>query len=396
MKYTVEGFLQEKLVALGLDMADALILRWFVDFAGTGNMSQLVYNHRIYYFVKYAGIIRDLPVLGISSTKGIGKRFEKYIEKGLLVKTVRRQGAGTLLYFSPTRHLLELQYHSAGGTPLKGTPVPFTESGGDNYIQNELDFSGNEPPCPPDRGEMAGEPPENAHSPAAAETGGCLKGTPVPFVNVKGTPVAFRKEPQFPSERNSSSLALNNSSTRNSSTTDSLTTGASINPCDLQAAAAALKEEFQKRVDIKVFSPDFLPTLARSVLMNGIEARELPDYVAHLFDKASKSRPKSLANYLYRVAGEGYMASEFKSARMTVDTEESGDSDDTTKAWRCFCGTMVRGLSCPECGILRTERNDENALIRARERLRSERLQYESGEQHQPLYLSSPAKIEPG
>ena len=155
-------------------------------------------------------------------------------------------------------------------------------------------------------------------------------------------------------------------------------------------------EEFQKRIDIKVFSPDFLPTLARSVLMNGIEARELPDYVAHLFAKASKSRPKSLANYLYRVAGEGYMASEFKSARMTVDTEESGDSDDTTKAWRCFCGTMVRGLSCPECGILRTERNDENALIRARERLRSERLQSESGEQHQPLYLSSPAKIEPG
>ena len=124
MKYTVEGFLQEKLVALGLDMADALILRWFVDFAGTGNMRQLAYNHRIYYFVKYAGVIRDLPVLGISSTKGIGKRFEKYIEKGLLVKTVRRQGAGTLLYFSPTRHLLELQYHSAGGTPLKGTPVP--------------------------------------------------------------------------------------------------------------------------------------------------------------------------------------------------------------------------------------------------------------------------------
>ena len=369
MKYTVEGFLQEKLVALGLDMADALILRWFVDFAGTGNMRQLAYNHRIYYFVKYAGVIRDLPVLGISSTKGIGKRFEKYIEKGLLVKTVRRQGAGTLLYFAPTRHLLELQYHSTGDVSMKGTPVPFTESCGDNYIQNELDFSESEPPCPPERGEMAGNPPENAHSPATAETGGFLKGTPVPFVDVKGTPVAFRKEPQFPSERNSSSLALNNSSTRNSSTTDSLTTEYRDNALDKNSAAAVLKNEFGKRTGVEVFSPDFWEKTAAFLAAQNLGAESIPPYVEFLFDYAKKNNPRNLPHYLYKTAATSYMVAEFQSNQSTLQSQRQQES--LPKRWHCICGTVVREDNCPECGLARRELGDERALIRAKERYRT-------------------------
>ena len=42
MKYTIEGFAQDKLIELELDVSDALILRWFIDFAGTGNMKRLI------------------------------------------------------------------------------------------------------------------------------------------------------------------------------------------------------------------------------------------------------------------------------------------------------------------------------------------------------------------
>ena len=138
MKYTIEGFAQDQLIELQLDVSDALILRWFIDFAGTGNMKRLIHDHQIYYYVKYSGIISALPVLGITSTKGIGKRFDRYVEKGLLLKTVKRQGNGTILFFAPTRKLLELQYNCT-----KGTTVPFVESPSiptDNFIQNELDF----------------------------------------------------------------------------------------------------------------------------------------------------------------------------------------------------------------------------------------------------------------
>lgn len=38
MKYTIEGFNQAKAVELGLCVADLIILRWFVDFAGTDKM----------------------------------------------------------------------------------------------------------------------------------------------------------------------------------------------------------------------------------------------------------------------------------------------------------------------------------------------------------------------
>lgn len=35
MKYNIEGFNQEKLVEMGLNSDDAIILRWFVDFYST-------------------------------------------------------------------------------------------------------------------------------------------------------------------------------------------------------------------------------------------------------------------------------------------------------------------------------------------------------------------------
>lgn len=321
MKYTVEGFLQCELIALDLDLSDALILRWFIDFAGTGCMRQFIYNHRVYYFVKYSGIIADLPVLGISSTKGIGKRFDKYVEKGLLLKETRRKGAGTLLFFAPTRNLLELQYNSQCN-PMKGTSVPFED----------------------------------------------MKGTGVPISSMKGTPVAFRKEPPFPSERNSGSPALNNSSTRNSSTTDSLATETSNSPGD-KNSAAVLKNEFGKKISVEVFSPDFWEKTATFLTAQNLTAESIPRYVDFLFDYAKKNNPRNLPHYLYKTAATSYMVAEFQNNQSTVQSRQSQES--IPKKWHCICGAVVREGNCPECGLARRELGDEMAILRAKERYRT-------------------------
>lgn len=66
MKYTIEGFNQAKAVELGLCVADLIILRWFVDFAGTEKMVKRIIDGKEYYWIKYEGLLEDLPILSIT------------------------------------------------------------------------------------------------------------------------------------------------------------------------------------------------------------------------------------------------------------------------------------------------------------------------------------------
>ena len=49
MKYTICGFNQQKLFEYSLDINDAQILRWLIDFAATGKMRKLIENNTVYY-----------------------------------------------------------------------------------------------------------------------------------------------------------------------------------------------------------------------------------------------------------------------------------------------------------------------------------------------------------
>lgn len=366
MKYTIEGFAQDKLIELELDVSDALILRWFIDFAGTGNMKRLIHDHQIYYYVKYSGIISDLPVLGISSTKGISKRFDRYVEKGLLLKTVQRQGNGTLLFFAPTRTLLELQYNST-----MGTVVPFVKSSSnqeDSYIQNELDFDGKEQ-------QENLQTPEGIKKTAKSvssqknDDSRTLIGTGVPISTTKGTPVAFRKEPQFPSERNSSSLALNNSSTRNSSTTDSLTTESENNSDSLDSAVAVLKKAFAKKISTEVFSVDFWDKTATFLSDQNLTVETIPRYVNFLFEYAQKNNPRNLTHYLYKTAATDYMVAEFQAQEINHTASAEIQEQKQKKRHSCaLCLEIFEGSTCPTCGLAVKDWHNETARIEAKRR----------------------------
>lgn len=93
MKFSILGFDQSRLVELKLSLPDAMILRWFVDFQSTGRMCQWSSADLGTFFqVKYKAIIDDLPVLGISTTRGLKKRFDNLVSAGVLDSYTHKKG----------------------------------------------------------------------------------------------------------------------------------------------------------------------------------------------------------------------------------------------------------------------------------------------------------------
>lgn len=101
MKYTIEGFSQEKLVELGFDAVDTVILRWFVDFMQTDRMvaKEQPEDKQTYFWVKYQGVINDLPYLGIENPESMARRFKKLCEAGVLIPWLSKQATGTFTLF---------------------------------------------------------------------------------------------------------------------------------------------------------------------------------------------------------------------------------------------------------------------------------------------------------
>ncbi|QAA30482.1 hypothetical protein [Clostridium manihotivorum] len=93
MKYSIMGFNQEKLMEFGLDIKDAAILRYFVDFMESFKMRNQVIDKEIYYWVKYEGIIKQYPILNLSNADSVYRRFKKLVKLNILKhKTVVANG----------------------------------------------------------------------------------------------------------------------------------------------------------------------------------------------------------------------------------------------------------------------------------------------------------------
>lgn len=106
MKYTVEGFNQAKSVELGLCVADLIILRWFVDFAGTDKMVKRIINDKEYYWIKYEGLLEDLPILSITKDT-LYRRLKGLVEKEVLEHITIKE-AGTYSFYRLGRNYLAL------------------------------------------------------------------------------------------------------------------------------------------------------------------------------------------------------------------------------------------------------------------------------------------------
>jgi hypothetical protein len=84
MKYNVLGFYQPKAIELGLESNDLLVLRWFVDYAGTGKMRTMLIDNKIYYWINYNSILEELPILKITKQTLARKHFGNLVRANVL------------------------------------------------------------------------------------------------------------------------------------------------------------------------------------------------------------------------------------------------------------------------------------------------------------------------
>lgn len=110
MKYTINGFSQEVLVRLGLDIIDASILQWFSDFQGTGLMKEFPPDapHK-YQWVSYQSVIDDLPCLGLTNREVVARRFKKLCKSGVL-EFLQYKNKGTYTCFRKSDKFTTLLY----------------------------------------------------------------------------------------------------------------------------------------------------------------------------------------------------------------------------------------------------------------------------------------------
>ena len=106
MRYSIFEYSQEKLLALGLDVTDALLLNWFANFF-CGKMEKQMFKDadgktKIYGWIKTSKVIEDLPVIGITSEKGIRKRLDTFVEKGILDRKSLSTHNGKKSYYRTT------------------------------------------------------------------------------------------------------------------------------------------------------------------------------------------------------------------------------------------------------------------------------------------------------
>ena len=117
MKYSIHGFFQPRAVELGLTNDDLLVLRWFVDFAGTDKMKKIIEPDGIYYWVNYSTILNDLPVLGITKDRLRRKHFKKLCDCGILKHKHIKQG-GSFSYYAYGFNYATLIYLQENPTPI--------------------------------------------------------------------------------------------------------------------------------------------------------------------------------------------------------------------------------------------------------------------------------------
>lgn len=324
MKYNINGFDQQKVCDLGLDHADTLILQWVMDFSVTRSshrgMLRFVDDHRIFYLVKYEAIIKDLPILGITSIKGISKRFDKYVEAGLLEKQCRRVGAGTQTFFSFTDLIVDLKYSKEDYVTVKATDTS-SDKNSSSYQSHEENSSSYQ------------NTDENQSS--------CQK----------GTPVAVRKELQLPSDENSSSFALNNSSI-NTMQLDTATTTHEI---------SQLKDIFSQINPELVFSQQFYPAAVSFFEKNGIE--DIPAYCSWLYQEVLKRKPEKLRGYYYSVFLREDNALAYLAQKMTLKKESQ---KHTVLCPVCGKEIGVYDDNCTECGLVIFDRDKEDVVEKQR------------------------------
>lgn len=145
MKFTIMGFSQEKMIEFKMDLTDALILRWFVDFKDTGKMYSEVIEKDKFYWVNYKdGLLKDIPIINIDKVS-IGRRMKKMSENGILKQYIKKEGGTFTMYCLGDKYSLlissTVRLESSEGCTLKSNGVKLESSEGLNLKVQTKNYS---------------------------------------------------------------------------------------------------------------------------------------------------------------------------------------------------------------------------------------------------------------
>ena len=144
MRYSIFEYSQERLLENALDVVDALILNWFVNFF-SGKMEKRIFKESdgsqgLYGWVKPSKIMEDLPVIGISSDKGVRRRLDGLVEKGILKRKTVQFQAGKRSYYCTTELYDSLVNIKASATAVSSSQrnwSTFAERNSSSFALND-------------------------------------------------------------------------------------------------------------------------------------------------------------------------------------------------------------------------------------------------------------------
>lgn len=84
IKYNIYGFSQSMLIKYGLDVIDALLLRYFVDFKNSGKMIKEKFHGEDYYWIDYKSVIEYIPIINITTNNALRRRLRKLEDCNML------------------------------------------------------------------------------------------------------------------------------------------------------------------------------------------------------------------------------------------------------------------------------------------------------------------------
>lgn len=143
MKYTVEGYSQEKAIELGLNIEDLIILRWIQDFYPL--MAKKIINGEEYVWINYSKLLEDLPILSFKNKRSLIRRLEKFEELELLKRECIKNEDGTYSYITLTTKIgILISNKSCSKSTTDGmTPVTYPYDASDTGRMTPVSYQNN-------------------------------------------------------------------------------------------------------------------------------------------------------------------------------------------------------------------------------------------------------------
>ncbi len=324
MRFSVFAYSQEKLLENGLDVTDALILDWFANFF-LGKMDKKIFkdengNQAIFGWVKISKIMEDLPVLGISTEKGIRRRLDSFIEKGIMKRQTITTQDGKRSYYKTTE-LYDSLINTKAVTEKSEKAENQTETKENISQRNSNTYAENKNP----------------------------QRTKTTLANENSDKNIPQRNSNTYAQRNSSSLALNDSQINNSK-------------INLKNPVAVFKFASEKVFGKNSFDLSFPQKAAVYFSQNKINstlAESYLDFIKIKVDSKKSQNPRGLA---YRLFFQNDILQEFLNKTSAENTQKIENEKYLCTCPVCSTQKVNRFSYCPVCNFDMQNLNDKKQI----------------------------------